>query len=186
MQLQAIYGYLFRLAEKLNLCLDSGTERSLTAAQLQSPRSLFNSMKRLMAHSAELIDSYYAEIHRRLQSIFLSISDFRQFSTNTDEKFSETEKKILDKETELSAKIDSLRAQIPQIPQPSRENGWYILRHGHYAELWGEAQVGENSLPVAFESAVVVPVGQVEGAILSISTEFDNLSVHIIGKEMQS
>lgn len=184
--MQSLHAYLYRLSEMLNMALDSGSAAVLSAADTRSPRSLFNSMKHLMASAPELIDSYYGEICSRLQSIFLSISDFRQNSTQVDEKFSETEKKILDSETALMAELDSLRQELPTIPQLEEQNGWYILRHGELVELWGSVADSETALPISFETALAIPAGQVSGSTLTYSTDFDNTAVHIIGKEMQT
>lgn len=167
----------------LNMAFDLPGSTVLSAADPQSPRSLFNSMKRLMASSPELLDSYYGEIYQRLTSIFLSISDFRENSTKVEEKFSEAEKKILDSASELSTKIDSVEAQIPAIPQIEEQDGWYILRHGEFVELWGSVSA---TLPLTFDSAIAIPAGAVTGNSLTMPEETEVNAVHIIGKEMPS
>lgn len=185
-QLQSLHAYLCRLSEMLNMALDSPSAAALSASDTQSPRSLFNSLKRLMAASPELIDSYYGEIYSRLQSIFLSISDFRQNSTQVEEKFSETEKKILDSETALMAEMDSLRQTIPAIPQIQEQDGWYLLRRGDFAELWGSVSEPGAVLPLSFDAAIAIPCGTVSGNSLTMPEGSDISAVHIIGKEMQT
>jgi hypothetical protein len=103
-QLAEIRGYLFQLTEQLQFALNSiGTSspqvvtnipRVASSASLASTgastQATFNSIKSLIIKSAEIVDAYYQEINRRLESVYVAQSDFGDYAQRTSQEIKET------------------------------------------------------------------------------------------------
>ena len=176
-QIQTLHSYLFSLAQLLSISLDSGEQQSQTAVDYQSPRAVFNSIRRLISGSAEIFDDFRQKLLPYLDRLYLSLESFRQFSTNQSEKFSQVEQDILDRETKLLSQIQSSQPQI------SQSGVWTIRKYGEMVELWGmsDGEQLEYALPVALSDAIVIPAGAVNGSTLTVP-EGSN-AIYITGKE---
>lgn len=98
-QLQQVKSYLFQLASQLQWALQNvdtvniSTASTTPQSQITNPYGVstigsqgdgnayatFNSIKALIIKSAEIVDAYYQEINRRLESEYAASSDFGTF-----------------------------------------------------------------------------------------------------------
>ena len=91
-QLSQVKSYLYQLATQLQWALKN-IDTTTTVVQTQTPRSLlpmsqpsavdanatFGSIKSLIIKSAEIVDAYYEEINKKLESAYVASSDFGTF-----------------------------------------------------------------------------------------------------------
>ncbi|MBQ7896692.1 MAG: hypothetical protein IJ364_09095 [Oscillospiraceae bacterium] len=176
-QIEQLHSYLFRLWESLCMVLDGvgGQSISLISAG-ESPRAIFNSIKRLLCSSSELFDSANESLLPRFQALFLSLTEFRQFSTQQEEKFAAANEDLLDSESRLREEIDKVRQEIPaltdKISRYIEQSPWQgrVWESGR-AELWAELDLSQSqhSLPISFSQALVFPQGSISGTVLTIS-----------------
>ena len=105
-QLVQIRSYLYQLIPQLQWALsnvnnlgESGNQVVLSAARGvvptgstggESPQVTFNSIKDLIIKSADIVDAYYEEINRKLESVYLAQSDFGDYAQKTSQKIEET------------------------------------------------------------------------------------------------
>ena len=111
-KLSQMQSYLHQLVEQLQWALQNvdtsnavvvnPTPRSLMPSAQSSnygvmltgdgedPKSTFNSIKALIIKSAEIVDAYYEEINRRLESVYVAQSDFGEFAEWTSQEIEET------------------------------------------------------------------------------------------------
>lgn len=103
-QLAEIKGYLYQLAGDLQFALNSigtsspqvvtnipmVTHSASLASTGASTQATFNSIKSLIIKSAEIVDAYYEEINRRLESVYVAQSDFGEFAEKTSQEIEET------------------------------------------------------------------------------------------------
>ena len=96
-QVEQIRSYLFQLVEQLNM--ESGSQTKGTIPQSASPTapftqgslgngaenaagtpgSTFNQIKSLIIKSADIVDAYYTEINKRLESVYVAESEFGDY-----------------------------------------------------------------------------------------------------------
>lgn len=93
-QIEQLRSFLYQLVEQLNLQESSWSNLSVTSgdrflyarksgaavASESTPMSTFNQVKELIIKSADIVNAYYEEINRRLESIYLAQSDFGTYS----------------------------------------------------------------------------------------------------------
>lgn len=96
-QLAQIRGFLFQLVEQLNMegresssanhMVGGASDRASIYAGVQgtnngagTPMSTFNQIKSLIIKSADIIDAYYEEINRRLESVYVAESEFGTYT----------------------------------------------------------------------------------------------------------
>lgn len=103
-QLAEIKGYLYQLAGELQFALNSigtsspqvvtnipmVTHSASPASTGASTQATFNSIKSLIIKSAEIVDAYYEEINRRLESVYVAQSDFGDYAQRTSQEIEET------------------------------------------------------------------------------------------------
>lgn len=103
-QLAEIKGYLYQLAGELQFALNSiGTSSPQVVTNIPmitssaspastgaSTQATFNSIKSLIIKSAEIVDAYYEEINRRLESVYVAQSDFGNYAQQTAQAIEET------------------------------------------------------------------------------------------------
>lgn len=91
-QLNQVKSYLYQLATQLQWALKN-IDTTTTVVQTQTPRSLlpmsqpsavdanatFGSIKSLIIKSADIVDAYYEEINKKLESAYAASSDFGTF-----------------------------------------------------------------------------------------------------------
>ena len=172
-QIQTLHSYLFSLAQLLSIALDSESNQSQATLDYQSPRAIFNSIRRLICASTEIFDEFRQKLLPYLEEIFLSIHSFNAFSAELNDSRAELE-------TSINFQFDNLRQELPQI---SQSGAWTIRKYGEMVELWGMAdgQQQEYTLPVELTDAIVIPAGTVRGATLSLPT--GSSAIYITGKE---
>lgn len=103
-QLMEIRAYLYQLTEQLQFALNSidntSSQTATTIPRVSSPvstastgtstQATFNSIKSLIIKSADIVDAYYEEINRRLESVYVAQSDFGDFAERTSQEIEET------------------------------------------------------------------------------------------------
>lgn len=108
-RLTQIQSYLFQMVEQLNWAsqsLDTSNAEvvpSTPRSHIPSvggaygvmpagddPQSTFTSIKSLIIKSAEIVEAYYQEINRRLESVYVAQSDFGDFAQRTAQSIEET------------------------------------------------------------------------------------------------
>ena len=106
-QLQQIKSYLYQLTEQLNWALSSvetqkassivavasGSSKSTQGNQsTETAQNTFDKVKGLIIKSADIVDSYYDEISKRLEGEYEAISDFGTFKEKVEATFETTPK----------------------------------------------------------------------------------------------
>lgn len=92
-QLLQIKNYLYQMSEQLGWALNNISSSTPTATVIKQtstptpapssgkidPESTFNAIKSLIIKSADIVDAYYEEVSKKLQSIYVAQSDFGEF-----------------------------------------------------------------------------------------------------------
>ena len=115
-KLEQVKAYLYQLADQLkwafnaleggangNLVSSAGKSTSTTAAQEQA-EATFNSIKSLIISSADVVNSYYEQINKRLSGIYVAQSDFGVYAEQTNQNIATT-----------STAIDSIYTHLQEI-----------------------------------------------------------------------
>jgi len=123
-QLTQIRNYLYQLAEQLNVEAQSDSQvrnASLHAAggkvtgetvdAAGSPGSSFNQIKSLIIKSAEIVNAYYEEIKRRLESVYVAKSDFGEYQEKTYQDIEESAKRI----TRLFRNLQTITGEVEKV-----------------------------------------------------------------------
>lgn len=96
-QLKQLQNYLFQLVEQLNYAMKtvdggSSTSAAYVGSSSTSPvtggtdaksQATFNSIKSLIIKSADIVNSYYESINKRLRGLYVAQSDFGTFEQET-------------------------------------------------------------------------------------------------------
>lgn len=99
-QLSQIRSYLYQTAQQLQFALGNITAQQDKVAQEvvkaaassvaeKSPTAAFNSIKSLIIKSADIVDAYYEQINRRLESIYTAKSEFGAFKEEASQDIAE-------------------------------------------------------------------------------------------------
>lgn len=160
-QLSQLHSYLYRLAENLNVSLsDTQTKEVSTTGQTQSPKAIFEAIRTLIANSKEILDVYYIEIFNRLESVFVSLTEYQEDITGINEELEQIGTalaKIKDSVTETSA---------------SSAGGisWNTRRWESGAvEMWGS---GSMALTADTAVSIVLPVSVSGAAFVSLGSGY--------------
>ena len=110
-RLSQIQSYLFQMVEQLNWALQNvdtsnatvvnptpkslmpsvgGSYGVMPVGEGDDPQTTFNSIKSLIIKSADIVEAYYEEINRRLESVYVAQSDFGDFAQRTSQEIEET------------------------------------------------------------------------------------------------
>ena len=137
-RLQYIERYLYQFVEQLQFALDtiegSGGTSSPVASQMpvrviqSSPvammsldgglsdnQATFQAIKPLIIKSADIINAYYQEINRRLESIYVAQSDFGTFAEQTSQEIRETSTYTTQKFENVQVVISNLDTNIVSV-----------------------------------------------------------------------
>ena len=169
---ESLCSYLYRLAEILNISLDSLPGSSGGGSSLSlSPREIFNSIRRLIAGSTEIFDSFRQKLEPLIKDEYLSIESFNEHALQSQQAMES-----------LETGIDNIRQEIPSI---YKDGSWLCRKRGDYVELWGslDPQQSQYALPVSLENGVVIPAGEVTGSTLTVPENSTN--IYITGKEIK-
>lgn len=92
-KLEQMKSYLYQIVSELNYQLEMGSSTSgsyastaTEAAKTQKktdPISTFNDIKALIIKSADIVNSYYEQISKKLEGIYVSVSDFGAYEELT-------------------------------------------------------------------------------------------------------
>lgn len=149
----------------------------------QSPKSIFNSIKRLICQSGEVLDSFYNSLLPRFQQLFPSLDSFRQLSAAHDSDRQALETALNACQEEISQTGEEFRQALSNFVELED----FTIRRwpDNYVELWGNLDIAQTShpLPIALERARCIPAGTVLGSTLS--TEAGQGSIYIFGKEIR-
>lgn len=102
-QISQLRSFLYQLVDQLNI-QESSTVESQTRdgngstplggdgaqEQTSTPMSTFNQVKSLIIKSAEIVNAYYEEINRRLESVYVAQSDFGTYQSQVSQEIKET------------------------------------------------------------------------------------------------
>lgn len=115
-----ITSYLYQLVDDLNVALtdiDDKAEKAATAAESastidpndeQKAQATFNSIKALIIKSADIIESYYEEIHTRLSGEYVAQSEFGTYTELTEQQLEATSTQIQQMFTHLQEIITDI------------------------------------------------------------------------------
>ena len=104
-KLEQIRSYLHQLAEQLRWALNSiesnavntlqnGSKANMQAVSKGEDQATFNSVKSLIIKSADIVNTYYDEINRRLAGVYVAQSDFGTYEERTEQAITENSKEI--------------------------------------------------------------------------------------------
>lgn len=104
-KLEQIRSYLYQLAEQLRWALNSiesnvgntlqnGSKANGQAVSKGEDQATFNSVKSLIIKSADIVNSYYEEINRKLSGLYVAQSDFGTYEERTEQAIAENSKGI--------------------------------------------------------------------------------------------
>ena len=124
-------------------------EGSGTGAQgnMPTPGSSFNQIKSLIIKSAEIVDAYYEQINRRLESVYVANSEFGTYKQEVAGEFTETAERL----DGLFTNVQSIAGELNQVIAVSAN-----IRAGLLYE------VGTDGDPLAPELSEGTPVYGVE------------------------
>lgn len=109
-RLSQMQSYLYQLVEQLQWALSNvdtttvvvtptpqslmpavgGSSGTMLTGDGDDPQSTFNSIKALIIKSADIVEAYYEEINKRLESVYVAQSDFGDFAQKTSQEIEET------------------------------------------------------------------------------------------------
>ena len=134
-QLKEMQSYLYQLVEQLQFALNTveGYQSESTPAKSQMPvriiqtgggvatmslnrglsedQATFQAIKPLIIKSADIVNAYYEEINRRLESVYVAQSDFGTFMEETSQEISETSTDI----TRVFSNIQTIDSKVKTI-----------------------------------------------------------------------
>ena len=104
-KIEQIRSYLYQFAEQLNWALNSiesggastlqnGSKPNVQAVSEEEAQSTFSSIKSLIIKSADIVNSYYDKINRRLVGQYVAQSDFGTYTELTEQAITENSKGI--------------------------------------------------------------------------------------------
>lgn len=106
-QLVQIKNYLYKMTEQLQWALnsiDTSSSQVLTPAPRsqvtvraiteENAQSSFNAIKSLIIKSADIVDAYYQEISKKLESVYVAQSDFGTYTEQATQTLTENSNKI--------------------------------------------------------------------------------------------
>lgn len=99
-RLLQIQSYLYRMAQQLQWAFDTiqtggGPAAGTTVVQQQKtpektdPAATFAGIKNLIIKSADIVNAYYDQINRKLESVYVAQSDFGTYTEETDQQIQE-------------------------------------------------------------------------------------------------
>lgn len=135
-QLVKIRSYLYKLIPELEFALNSidtssspvvtnipiVTSPSSTASYSASTQATFNSIKSLIINSAEIVDAYYQEINRRLESVYVAQSDFGTYAQETAQTIEETSTSTTQGFENVQTIITENRSKIADIDEDLQDS----------------------------------------------------------------
>ena len=180
-QLMEIKAYLYQLTEQLQFALSSidissSSQTVTNIPRISSPvstastgastQATFNSIKSLIIKSAEIVDAYYEEINRRLESVYVAQSDFGDFAERTSQEIEETSTSTTQRFENIQVLITNQGRDIASVS-------------GEVEGVKGELQVIGEDLSYAQQSLVTISgeieaidshVASVEGDVMALDT----------------
>ena len=145
--LQQIRSYLYQFVPQLQWALNSletastgaiapTTKTIVQKASATSSEATFNSVKSLIIKSADIVESYFEEINKRLEGIYVAESDFGTYTEQTAQDITETSKRI----ENLYSNIQTIQTDI--------ENIEYTLIETNAHTVVGFLGYGDDGIPI--------------------------------------
>ena len=145
--LSQIRSYLYQFVPQLQWALNSletastgvvapTTKTVVQKASATSSEATFNSVKSLIIKSADIVESYYDEISKRLEGIYVAESDFGTYTEQTAQEITETSKRI----ENVYSNIQTIQTDIENIEYTLIETNAHIIT--------GLLENGDDGIPV--------------------------------------
>ncbi len=145
-RLRQIQSYLYRMAGQLQWAFDNLETGSTEAAarspapqtgkQREDPASTFSGIKNLIIRSADIVNAYYDQISRRLESVYVAQSDFGTYTQQTQLELQAGSESI----RQLFAETETLSQTVEELWSSTLEANAYIKT----GKLWED----ENGIGV--------------------------------------
>lgn len=206
-QLAQIKSYLYQFTEQLqwalnNMNTSSGqnyvvNQRVNTSSSMIGTASeggkydaeiAFNSLKPLIIKSAEIVDAYYEEINRKLESLYVAQSDFGDFVEKTSQEIEETSTSTTQRFeniqiiiTDLGGNIGSIEGSIGSIEGNIQTIGTDLsYAQKDIIDLSGNLEVLDSSL-TTIESDVNALDTELQTSKTELSGNIDNARTVLSG-----
>lgn len=159
-RLRQIQSYLFQMAGQLQWAFDTletggsgGMTRLLTGQtgkQPENPAATFSGIKNLIIKSADIVNAYYDQISRRLESVYVAQSDFGTYTRQTQLELqagSESIRQLFTETETLSQTVEEIYSSIlgtnayiktGKLQEDTNGIGVYGLEIGQTRTLDGE------------------------------------------------
>lgn len=132
-----IQSFLYQLTEQLNYALgsietgigndvrilkESADKKDSEPLSPEAAKNNFNAIKSLIIKSADIVNSYYEEVNRRLQGIYVAESVFGTYSEKTDHYIQESSKEI----NRVLTNVQTIKSDLKEIGTSVRESKGHI------------------------------------------------------------
>lgn len=151
-QLSQIKNYLYQMSEQLEWALNNISTSTTVAtvikqpvqsqaasggrANIIDPDATFNAIKSLIIKSADIVDAYYEEINKKLESVYVAESTFGTYTEQATQTLTENSNKI----QQAFTNIQTIGTDIQGIFTDIRE-----VENNLYDEVEGIRQNAENT-----------------------------------------
>lgn len=187
---QQIRSYLIQLAEQLNFALKNAdttnntvivntTPNSLQPSSqpsVVSPEATFNSIKALIIKSADIVNAYYEEIHKKLEGQYVAQSDFGTFKEETAQYITETSTsidRVFTNIQEITTSTESLTLEIGGLNTSMSES--FTSLSTQIGDV--DSKVDESFTSLSTEIGGID--SKVDESVTSLSTEIGNVDSKI-------
>lgn len=206
-QLAQIKSYLYQFTEQLQWALNnmntSSGQNYVVNQRVNTSSSMigtvsevgkfdaeiaFNSLKPLIIKSAEIVDAYYEEINRKLESLYVAQSDFGDFVEKTSQEIEETSTSTTQRFeniqiiiTDLGGNIGSIEGSLGSIEGNIQTIGTdlsYVQKD--IIDLSGNLEVLDNSL-ITIESDVNALDTELQTSKTELTGNIDNAKTMLTG-----
>ena len=130
-----IQRYLFQMAEQLNFVLGSMdkqvetvqktmkvTVKQEVAGAAKSPQATFNEVKSLIIKSADIVDSYFETISKKLEGHYVAVSEYGTFVEDATNEIRANANGI----TQIYTNLQSINGSVAEIRDQQMETNAYI------------------------------------------------------------
>lgn len=198
-KLTQMQSYLFQLVEQLNWALQyvdtsngevvtsvpkshlpsvGGSYGVMLTGEGDDPQSTFNSIKSLIIKSADIVEAYYEEINRRLESVYVAQSDFGDYAQRTAQEIEETATSTTQRFENIQVIITSHGGEIENVKGSLQTIGQdisyaqkdIVTLHGSVEALDGSIASVEGAV-VSLESDLQTSKQELQGSVAAAKTE---------------
>ena len=181
-QLMEIRAYLYQLTEQLQFALNSiennSSQTVTTLPRVSSPvstastgtstQATFNSIKSLIIKSADIVDAYYEEINRRLESVYVAQSDFGKFAERTSQEIEETSSSTIQRFENIQVIITNQGSELEAVSN-------------EISSVKGDLQIiGED---ISYAQNSIISIGKeietIDGYVATVESEVNALDTSL-------